>query len=98
MVGDLFNVVELFCTFLPSGQTAEVHGTLEGTFIGAVDPGGIATVDCKENFTGSVELFAALQFGTIEDDVPSSSPWGGIALIGALLCAAGVLLRRRADA
>ena len=75
-----------------------VHGTLEGTFIGAVDPGGITAVDCKELFTGSAELFAALQFGTIEDepdDVPSSSPWGGIALIGALMWVAALFLRRR---
>ena len=69
VIGDLINPVDVDCTFSgPDGVlgVATVHGSLQGTFIGAI-AGQIMTVDCVEQVDGSRDLYGSLQLGHVDD-------------------------------
>ena len=101
VIGDLITPVNVICTFQPTGLSATIHGTLEGVFIGAIDPAGITEVECVGiGLPAPTELFGALQFVDAADPPPvaASDIWSRIALIGVLLIGSLFFLRRRAEA
>jgi hypothetical protein len=100
VLGDLVNSVEVTCTFQPSGSVATIRGSLQGVFIGALDPGGITAVDCVDHFYSGAELYGALQFADVDDlpPVPATGTWALIALIGLLMVGSLFLMRRRVEA
>jgi len=69
VIGDLTNPVDVDCTFSGSGGAlgvATIHGTLQGTFIGAAGS-EIMTIDCVEQVDGSRDLYGSLQVGHVDD-------------------------------
>ena len=102
VIGDLINPVDVTCTFQPSGAVATIHGSLQGDFIGAIDPGGIAAVDCVEQSSSMADVYGNLQFANVVGPPPppvaASGTWGIIALIGLLMVVSLFFMRRRAQA
>ncbi len=104
VIGDLINPVDVDCTFSWSGGVlgvATVHGSLQGTFIGAISGEPITAVDCVEQVDGSADFYGKMQFEVGNGPAPpvaATGIWGVIALIGLLMVGSLFFMRRRAAA
>ena len=105
VIGDLINPVDVDCTYSGSESVlgvATVHGSLQGTFIGAISGEAIAAVDCVEQVDGSADFYGEMQFdvgnGPGPPPVPATGTWGMIVLLGLLMVGSLFIMRRGAEA